>query len=74
MTRILAENPKDVIFVFDNGDIYPGKTIQIYQRFEENYGYSPDSEIQISLNWQEAMDLASKLMDFAQNRKTLEEL
>ena len=66
MTRILAENPKDVIFVFDSYDIYRNP-ITIRHRRDD------DRDYEASLTWQEALELGTRLMELAHNRKSLEE-
>lgn len=66
MTRILAEHPKDVMFVFDSYDIYRNPITIHHIR-------DGDRDYEVCLSWQEALELGTKLIELAQNRKTLEE-
>lgn len=66
MIRILAENPKDVIFVFDSYDIYRNPITLRHIR-------EGDRDYEVCLSWQEAFELGSKLIELATNRRTIEE-
>lgn len=67
MTKILTDNPKDIIFVFDSQDIY-FKPIKIRYIIDEETGY------ELSLNSEEALELGTKLIDLANQRKPIEEI
>jgi hypothetical protein len=66
MMKILTDHPKDVIFVYDSYDIYR-KPLRL-RHIREN-----EPEYEVSLNWEEAFELGSKLIELAATRRTIEE-
>ena len=66
MIKILSDNPKDVIFVYDSYDIYR-------QPLRIRHMRESEPEYEVSLSWQEAFELGTKLIELATQRRTIEE-